>query len=316
MSTFRRPRLLSRATALGAVMAACRLTGLSRAALHAMREMEASPGSRAMDFAGYEPTEHDVFAAVFHKSGTNWLLQIVQQIAWLGEAEFDHIHDVVPWPEAPFPGVVGLDDPARAASTPSGPRAIKTALGAQFVPYSEKAKYLHLVRDPKEVAVSSYIFITGVLGLRRQVSLEHWLTLFTGGAEHGAWPAHTAGFWAWRDRPNVLSLQFAELKCDLPGNVRRIADFLGVELTDAQTKRVEERASFAWMKQNEDRFGPPLLPFVAERDRPLMIRRGVAGGSGELLSRAQQAEIDRHCMTELSRLGSDFPYRDLFDVVE
>ena len=47
----------------------------------------------------------------------------------------------------------------------------------------------------------------------------------------------------------------------------------------------------------------------------LMVRRGESGGSEELLSRQQQAAIDRLCQAELLRLGSDFPYAKAFEVV-
>jgi hypothetical protein len=33
--------------------------------------------------------------APFGKSGTHWMMRIAQQIAHRGEAEFDHIHDLV-----------------------------------------------------------------------------------------------------------------------------------------------------------------------------------------------------------------------------
>ena len=61
-------------------------------------------------FKNYQATEHDVFATVYSKSGTNWLLQIAQQTACLGDAKFEHIHDVVAWPEAPLSGVIPLTD--------------------------------------------------------------------------------------------------------------------------------------------------------------------------------------------------------------
>ena len=48
---------------------------------------------------GYEPDERDVIVCSYMKSGTNWMLQIAYQIIWLGEGEFDHLHDVVPWPD-------------------------------------------------------------------------------------------------------------------------------------------------------------------------------------------------------------------------
>jgi hypothetical protein len=301
---------------MGAFMALARLTGRASAALELVSRKMTSDEHRARLFAGYEPAPHDVFVTVFHKSGTNWALQMVQQIAWCGAAEFTHVHEVAPWVEGPFTGIVALDDPRPWRASPAGFRPIKTAIGSRFVPYNEAARYLNVVRDPKEVAVSSYLFMMGVLGFREHISLEDWLAFSHREGAPGLWPAHTAGFWAWRDRPNVLSLQFSELKRDLPGAVATVATFLGVELTEAELDRVVERCSFASMQREEDRFGPPRLPFRPKGETPLMIRRGAVGGSGELLSRAQQAEVDRFSQAELKRLGSDFPYREFFEVVE
>src|SRR5581483_3718563 len=38
-------------------------------------------------FGDYQPTAHDVFACVYFKSGTNWLMQIATQIVNRGRAE-------------------------------------------------------------------------------------------------------------------------------------------------------------------------------------------------------------------------------------
>ena len=47
------------------------------------------------------------------------MMQIAQQIASLGAAEFDHIHDLVAWPDAPFPEIrARLNDPAIAERSP------------------------------------------------------------------------------------------------------------------------------------------------------------------------------------------------------
>jgi hypothetical protein len=45
-----------------------------------------------------------------------------------------------------------------------------------------------------------------------------------------------------------------------------------------------------------------------------MIRRGMQGGSSELLSPEQQRQVDEYFMAELRRLGSDFPYQEFCDV--
>ena len=64
------------------------------------------------------------------------------------------------------------------------------------------------------------------------------------------------------------------------------------------------------MKEHESQFAPPRMPFVKER--AAMIRRGEAGASDEMLSRAQQIAIDEMSRAELDRLGSSFPYETAF----
>lgn len=262
-------------------------------------------------FEGYEASEHDVFVATYAKSGTNLALQIAQQISYLGAAEFDHIHDVVPWPEAGMPGLVPLDDMGPCEGSPTKLRVIKTHVSLELVPYDPRAKYLTVVRDPKEVAVSAYHFILGLLGVKHRISTEQWAKMVVQpGLVCQVWAMHTASAWAVRERPNQLVIEFGELVADRVGAIVRIAEFMGVSLTDAQLDVIAERSSFAHMQAHETQFQPPQLPLV--RRRAKMIRRGRSKGSGELLDEDARAEIDRFCRAELLRLGSDFPYDEMF----
>ena len=69
--------------------------------------------------AGYVPVPSDVFICSYFKSGTNWTMQIAVQIAFRGRAEFEHIHDLVPWPDMPprmnYTPALEDDGPRRAA---------------------------------------------------------------------------------------------------------------------------------------------------------------------------------------------------------
>jgi len=49
---------------------------------------------------------------------------------------------------------------------------------------------------------------------------------------------HTASYWPYRDLENVLFVHYADLKADLPGEVQRIAAFLGIELAAAEAASV------------------------------------------------------------------------------
>ena len=72
----------------------------------------------------------------YYKSGTNWTLQIAVQIAYRGRAEFEHIHDVVPWLELPARGrfALPLDDDGPRRLAPTELRVIKTHLPLEALP--------------------------------------------------------------------------------------------------------------------------------------------------------------------------------------
>ena len=105
---------------------------------------------------------------------------------------------------------------------------------------------------------------------------------------------------------------YTEIKGDLAGIVRRVAEFTGVRLSDEQTAQVLGRCSFDYMKRNQSRFDPiQTVPWAVREGS--MVRSGRRGGSAELLSKAQRRQIDTHFRTELQRLHCDFPYDEVFD---
>lgn len=265
-------------------------------------------------FRGYQPQAQDVFVCTYSKSGTNWTMQIAYQIAQRGAGTYAHIHDVVPWPEAPMPRIVKLNDAATHGRAPDGTLVIKTHLESRYVPYSPHAKYLVVVRDPKDVFVSSYFFSGGMLAGAPMIPVNEWYDMFLSDAfQYGSWAEHLASFWPWRTRPNVLFLSFEAMKVDLPGTVQRIAALMNMELSADELAQVVEKSSFAYMKAIDHKFVPPLPPAVYRMAKPVMIRKGERGVSGELLTPEQQTAIDRYMQAELRRRGCLFPYHELFE---
>ncbi len=270
-------------------------------------------------FQGYEPTAGDVFVSTFAKSGTNWMMQIAHQIAFRGAGEYAHIHDVISWPDmGPKRSKrisISLNDKRVQEASPTHLRVIKTHLAARYVPYNDKARYLVVVRDPKEVLVSSYYFAGGAAG-PLMPKFDVWFELFL--TERfplnfgSTWAAHTAGYWALRDEPNVLVLLFGDMKRDLRAAVEQVADVLGVALTSAETNAVLEKSTFSYMSAIEDKFTPMPKGTLPWGEGLKMMREGKTGRSGEVLTPEQQRRIDAHFSQELRSLGSDFPYDALF----
>lgn len=268
-------------------------------------------------FGSYVPNARDVVIAVYAKSGTNWMMQIVQQLLYSGKAEFDHIHSVVAWPETKNdPALrhyaIPLEDETPWRSSPQGKRAIKTHLNWEHIPYSVEAWYISVIRDPKDVFVSNYFFLRNMLPLP---SVAAWFRFFCSDEFYifGSWAHSTAGYWAQRRRPNVLVLSFKEMKRDLEGTVRRVAEFLDVRLGADELALVCEKASFEYMQTVDEKF--EVWNIIPWHSKTTMMRKGKQGGSSELLSKDQQRQMDNYFIGELKRLGSDFPYAEFCDVI-
>jgi hypothetical protein len=270
--------------------------------------------------AAYVPGPQDVFVMTYAKSGTNWMMQIAHQLIHHGKGEYGHLHDVVPWPDTlamPAPlrkYAIRLDDATHWQHAPEPFRVIKTHFSWDMLPHSDQAKYIAVIRDPKDVFVSNYCFVRDSVYGRAMPSVETWFQLFLSDdfPLGGSWAANTAGYWAERKRPNVLIASFKEMKRDLLGTVQKVARFLNVEVGDAIIDEVCRRSSFEYMKAADSKFAMGRL--VAWREPGAMIRRGSQGGSSELLTPAQQRQIDEYFMAELARLGSDFPYAEFCEV--
>lgn len=261
----------------------------------------------------YTPTDRDVLVCSYFKTGTNWTMQIALQVAYRGQAQFDHIHDLVPWidmhPRARF--AVPATDDSTWQHCPTGLRVIKTHAGFDHLAYSPKARYIWVVRDPKDVFVSSYHFIRSVALGRLMPTPAQWLDLFL--SPHtpcGSWARHVDSGWRRRHEDNVLFLTYEDMKADLPAAVGQIAALMRVELSATEFASVVEQSSFAHMKAIDHKFDMIELPWT--RPRGAMVRRGDRGSAGEMLDAAQMRRIDDYWRRELLQLGSDFPYDERF----
>jgi hypothetical protein len=294
--------------------------GVAEKMLASFSEKREQEFEKKNPFRGYTPGPQDVFVMTYAKSGTNWMMQIVYQLIHHGKGEFDHIHSVVPWPDAkltaPMMGdyAIPLDLATAWKTAPERKRVIKTHFNWELVPYSEEARYIAVVRDPKDVFVSAYFFLrdSGMGPATPSVDTMYRLFLADKFLLGGSWPANAAGYWAQRNRPNVIVMSYKTMKRDLDATVRQVADFLGIRVSEDVLREVCAKSSFEYMKPIDHKFGTfKSLPW---RSPAAMIRNGKQGGAGEMLSPERRRAIDEHCMAELERLGSDLPYEEFADI--
>lgn len=273
-----------------------------------------SDAFKSAAFDGFEPTTDDVIVSTYPKSGTTWTLQIAYQMGYLGNGTFDHMDDVVSWPDKLIPMEnPDVGDRSYLDDSPTGLHVIKSHLEAAFVPLNDDARYISVIRDPKDMLVSMIHFENGFnhLLFGATVPTDAFARSFmTDRFMYQNWPEFIDSWWQLRHRDNVLVMLYEEMRERTDETLRMIAEFLDVSLTDAEFALVREKSGFDWMKANGHRFDPPAW----DQGPVTLVRSGKTGSAQNDLSPDQRRAIDDWCLAELERIGSDFPYAERYGV--
>ncbi len=215
----------------------------------------------------------DIIVSTYAKAGTTWMQQIVHGLRTNGDMDFGEICDVVPWIELAHD--VGWDI---VGEQKASPRAFKTHYEYEGVP--KGARYIWVVRDPKDTAVSFYNFMNGWFLERDVVSIDDFVQDFflERPAPRGYWN-HLIGWYnakeKARETDDVLALTFEDMKDDLSGAVKRVAGFMGCD-DESAIEIATHQAHFSFMKEHERQFDDH--PLAQARCAALRLPEG-AGSS-------------------------------------
>jgi len=249
---------------------------------------------------GVVARDGDIWISAPVKSGTNWTMNIVHQLLTGGDASFDSIYSVVPWPSfVERPGQPPQEILDRIEAMPaSRRRAIKTHAAPPEMPFikagtGKDVKYLVVCRNPEEAVVSFKIFLdqhTDAFydlwkvprpAMTRPDFGAFYREVFDPRGMQGMLFGFVASWWPLRHEKNVRLMHFADMKRDQRGSIREIADFLGIAPSTAAWAKIDEYTSFDWMKRNEEKFDTlPNTP-VRVLESGGMMRKGKAGASRE-----------------------------------
>jgi aryl sulfotransferase len=260
--------------------------------------------------------DDDIVVATYAKSGTTWTQQIVSQLVFQG-AEGVPVAELSPWVDLRVPpAAVKLG----ALEAQTNRRVVKTHLPVDALVFSPKAKYLYIGRDGRDVVFSFYNHHSqgnalwyellndtpGRVGPpigRPDPDIHRYFDAWLEKDGFPIWPfwENIRCWWAIRDLPNVKLIHFARLKADLEGEMRAIADFLGVDIAARLWPAILEHCSFDYMKTHADDVAP-LGGAIFDGGGKSFINKGVNGRWKDVLSPAESAAYEAMA---LEALGPD-----------
>ena len=229
----------------------------------------------------------DVFVCTYPKCGTTWTQYILYLLTNGAEplAPGQRLDSVSPHLEE-----VGRE--AVAALPP--PRIVKTHLARERTPWSPAARYVVVLRNPFDCAVSfyhhtrgfvkHYDFADGTFG-------DFFECFIAGEVDFGDYFDHLLSWIACTQEPNVQVLTYEDMLADTRGAIRRLGGFVGgaaaaAAQDDAVVERVLRAASFAGMSRDQERWSS-----ARPAGMPAFVRKGAVAEWEECMTPEQARRL-------------------------
>ncbi|XP_055099838.1 sulfotransferase 1C3 isoform X2 [Symphalangus syndactylus] len=254
----------------------------------------------------------DLILATYPKSGTHWMQEILDMIQNDGDVEkckrFPSL-DRHPFLELKFPHKEKPD--LEIALEMSSPRLIKTHLPSHLIPpsiWKENCKIVYVARNPKDCLVSYYHFHRMASFMPDPQNLEEFYEKFMSGkVTCGSWFDHVKGWWAAKDRHQVLYLFYEDIKKDPKWEIEKILKFLEKDISEEILNKIIYHTSFDVMKQNPMANYTTLPTSIMDHSISPFMRKGMPGDWKNYFTVAQNEEFDKDYQKNMA--GSSLTFR-------
>jgi aryl sulfotransferase len=257
--------------------------------------------------------DDDIIISTYAKSGTTWMQQIIFQMLFAGDTEME-VHSMSPWIDFRLPPKhVKLPE----VEAQQHRRFVKTHLPVDALVYSPLARYIYIGRDGRDVLWSLYNHHAngneamynalnnepGRVGPPLEPPTEDIRQYFRDWLERDGFPywsfwENVRSWWEIRSLPNILLVHFETLKRDMPAGMRRIAEFLSIEIDESKWDLMVEHCTFDWMKANGEK-SVPMGGKMWKGGTKTFINRGTNGRWKDTLTARDSAEYEARAIQEL-----------------
>ncbi|XP_063222115.1 sulfotransferase 1C4-like [Bacillus rossius redtenbacheri] len=292
----------------------------------------------AAEVYNFKVRPDDVWVVTFPRSGTT----MTQELVWLVANDLDYktaskVDLLQRFPFIEF-SIVNHDDfiaelKAENAGSPgaqatldslaasqvdvldqaASPRFIKTHLPLSLLPpdlLSAGCKVVYVARNPMDAAVSFYYQNRLLRNMGYVGDFPKYWDYFQKGLVPWCpyWP-HIIEAWNQRNNPNLLFMFYEHVVKDMPGTIRKVAMFLGKQMTDAQVHKLADHMHIDNFRNNPsvnmdvlDKLG------IISKNEQSFIRKGKPGGWASEFTPEMKESCDKWIEENLSNTDLRFPW--------
>ena len=269
---------------------------------------------------GFKFRAGDIIISTPPKCGTTWMQMICSLLIFQDPEREQRLAMISPWLDM----LVKKRDAVYALlEAQAHRRFIKTHTPLDGLPEDDRVTYVCVGRDPRDVAVSwdnhqanldmdAFLAVrakaVGTEGLEELVALDppfyadtlrerfwHWVdnpaAVVHATCSLRSTLDHFDQALRASERPNVVVFHYADLKADLGGEMRRVADRLGISVPDDRWPALVAAASFERMRSRADELAPNTSDGIWKENRQF-FHSGTGGHWREFFDDEAQRRYD------------------------
>ncbi len=248
----------------------------------------------------------------FLKTGTHWLMSIIHLLK-----HSDLLERGEPVQESVRTGVYFFERPIKPgyemAKNADGPRLIYSHLALKhwkkLMDNNASLKVIYIIRNPKDTIVSYYHHEKQ---MPKPLKFDgNWDEYFqkwqSDGLKYGDIFQHVSELYPYhKHRANSIILFYEDMKKNLKENIKKISDFLHMDVSENVLDVITEMTQIENLKDNKELTTDDFTKFVP---MSVFLRKGNVGGWEEYFTDEQNYIFDEKDKEILQPLGIKFDYK-------